>query len=564
MDLSADINAAIERFEPSWRPAPDALAERVIAIRPTGGGAGDTAAQAGDDLALQTAAILFHYVQWAGGTPVMTRADDKPERIEVLAPHISADAIVVLTGTCTATEPGANGSVPARTVIRGCGPLVQAIRRAFELSESADADMSAADARRVEIELHIAPGNQPDSATLPRTLARRICTGLIDHAQALPAQPAGDAGKAHGSTAPVPRFFDRSDEAQITATAQRIWPDGDLPMERAAWFCDMWCSVALSDQGFVYFRPRVEREGDGLVIRGATNVACMRDTLATALRVLGVAAVRSDMRLVPEDRPEGAERFGACVVTTALTYAEPSEASGLRTQLTYGEPVFILDGTTDFLLVHASDGYWGWVRRACIRTMDEAAFTAYTSAKRAILVEDVAVDGLRILRGAVLPFEFSVSGRVALSGPDGERWEVSAHTVRAFDTRADAAERIERALALLHTPYVFGGVSPLGLDCSGLMQMLTRQTGVPLPRDAAQQFLTGRLVAPRWHRAAIAPGDVLFFINACGRIFHVGLALTADHFVHSGPPEVKIDSLNPGDRLYAPGRERTFLAARRL
>jgi cell wall-associated NlpC family hydrolase len=204
------------------------------------------------------------------------------------------------------------------------------------------------------------------------------------------------------------------------------------------------------------------------------------------------------------------------------------------------------------------------VRADCARIMSEADFSRYTSADRAILLRDLCIDGVRLPAGAALPFEFSVNGRVALTAPDGERFEVSAGDVRAYDTRADAEERVQRALALLHRPYVYGGVSALGLDCSGLVQTLTSQAGLSLPRDAAQQFPTGRLVATRWRRDSIRLGDLLYFINACGRIYHVGIALDESHFIHSGPPEVKIDSLKAGDRLYSAGRDCTFLAARRL
>jgi cell wall-associated NlpC family hydrolase len=97
-----------------------------------------------------------------------------------------------------------------------------------------------------------------------------------------------------------------------------------------------------------------------------------------------------------------------------------------------------------------------------------------------------------------------------------------------------------------------------------LVRNVLAQYGVITARDAAQQFMWGRLVATRWHRSGIQAGDLLYFINPSGRIYHVGIALSPTHFLHAGVPEVKINSLDPTDRLYCAARDEAFLAARRF
>ena len=86
-----------------------------------------------------------------------------------------------------------------------------------------------------------------------------------------------------------------------------------------------------------------------------------------------------------------------------------------------------------------------------------------------------------------------------------------------------AEEKLQKALSFLHLPYVFGAVSSIGLDCSGLVRNVHAQMGKPVSRDAFQQFLPGKLVATRWYRDDIKPGDLLYFINGTGKIFHVGV-----------------------------------------
>jgi hypothetical protein len=343
-----------------------------------------------------------------------------------------------------------------------------------------------------------------------------------------------------------------------------VWLVGDLPIERAAWFCDMYLRTTLSDRSMVYLEPRVSVDGDTVVVGGATNIAIMRETLADALRAVGVAKVRNEMRVLPEDGNLGDQRYGVCIAPTALTFGEPSEAGNLCSQLLYGEPLLLLDRDQGYFLLHGGDGYVGWVREECVRVVPADEFKRYTSARQGVLLRDVETDDRRVVQGASLPIAAAKSDKLTLMLPEGGTFDVGAADVRVDDDSPAAAERINRALALLCRPYVFGGVSPLGLDCSGLVRNVCAQTGLTMARDAYQQFLHGRLVATRWHRDGIQPGDLLYFISNSGKIFHVGIALSRTHFVHSAPPEVQINSFDKGDRLYSEYRDETFFAAKRV
>jgi len=326
----------------------------------------------------------------------------------------------------------------------------------------------------------------------------------------------------------------------------------------------MFLRTALSDRSAVYLEPQISVEGDGVVVGGATNIALMREMLADALQAVGINQVRNDVRVLPEEGRLSNPRFGVCVAPMALTFDRPSEAGGLRSQLLYGEPVLLLDRDQDYYLLHGGDGYCGWVREECVRVVSADEFKRYTAARQAGLLRDVEATDRRIVQGAMLPVVSAASDMVTLMHPEGGTLDVDAGDVRVDDGSVAAADRISRALGLLYRPYVFGGVSPIGLDCSGLVRNVCVQTGLTLARDAAQQFLHGRLVATRWHRDGIQPGDLLYFISKSGKIFHVGIAISPTHFVHSAPPEVQINSLNKGDRLYSEYRDETFFAAKRV
>ena len=94
------------------------------------------------------------------------------------------------------------------------------------------------------------------------------------------------------------------------------------------------------------------------------------------------------------------------------------------------------------------------------------------------------------------------------------------------------------ALRYLNAPYVWGGKSPVGIDCSGFVQMVFKICGYPLLRDSSQQALQGRAVEADERR----PGDLVFFRNAKGKLNHVGIALDQGRIIHASG-KVRIDTL---------------------
>jgi cell wall-associated NlpC family hydrolase len=122
---------------------------------------------------------------------------------------------------------------------------------------------------------------------------------------------------------------------------------------------------------------------------------------------------------------------------------------------------------------------------------------------------------------------------------------------------------VRTAQEYLATPYVFGGRSRLGIDCSGLTGAGYASVGLTLPRDARQQILVGKLAAAPWHLQALRPGDLLFFCDDTGRVIHTALSLGGMRFIHASPPQVQINSLDPADPLYSEFWRKYFAFARR-
>jgi hypothetical protein len=244
--------------------------------------------------------------------------------------------------------------------------------------------------------------------------------------------------------------------------------------------------------------------------------------------------------------------------------AQPSLRSEQVSQLVLGETGRVEERSGEWRRIVAElDGYGGWVHAGYVLEADDTAAARWREeAGGWSLGATLRVDGRR----APLPLR----ARVATAGPglrlpDGAAAELVAGEVRPLaevlqEARAQPVERW--ALARFDgAPYEWGGVTPWGVDCSGLVQTAFAARGARLPRDAALQMECGTPVEPH----AARPGDLLFFRGDSGdRITHVAFAAEDDTLVHSTVAcgGVLIESWRPGARAAAL-RER-LVAVRRL
>ena len=121
-------------------------------------------------------------------------------------------------------------------------------------------------------------------------------------------------------------------------------------------------------------------------------------------------------------------------------------------------------------------------------------------------------------------------------------------------SRSDSSALVKNALSLVGVPYVFGGTSRSGFDCSGYTQYVFKGSGISLPRTAASQFNVGSSVS----RAQLQSGDLVFFTTYAKGASHVGIYIGGGSFVHASNSGVRTTSLS--DSYYA-GR---YLGARRV
>lgn len=250
---------------------------------------------------------------------------------------------------------------------------------------------------------------------------------------------------------------------------------------------------------------------------------------------------------------------------------EPGHASELVTQMILGEEALVLEERDGWLRARLGDGYEGWIHHGSLLRHpvgDRPAFEARLAARR-------PGDGAWVVtaRGAVLragpeadaaPASDLVQGGIVRAAPergalrvtlpDGlEGWLPAGDAIPAdrLPERfpADGAAVLAHAGRFLGLPYLWGGTSEKGFDCSGMVQRILWLHGVLVPRDAHEQATAGQPVEAGEGWDGVRDGDLAFFAERPGRVTHVGFLAAGGRLLHASTSRngVAWNALDPAD-----------------
>jgi len=207
-------------------------------------------------------------------------------------------------------------------------------------------------------------------------------------------------------------------------------------------------------------------------------------------------------------------------------------------QLLFGETVKILKTKDDLWVKVCSlhDNYEGWMTNTMLEEMDEATANTRSSCATADIISRVKINDkmMNIPVGSSLPFFGEGMGKLGKT-----EFEFTGNYCKRDEQQPGAELLQQLVLPWLNAPYLWGGRTPLGVDCSGFVQVIYKLMGIDLPRDTWQQAQEGKAV--RKFKEA-QPGDLAFFDNK-EDIVHVGILLGDEKIIHvSG--KVRIDGIN--------------------
>lgn len=233
------------------------------------------------------------------------------------------------------------------------------------------------------------------------------------------------------------------------------------------------------------------------------------------------------------------QTFAICRVAVAPIRASSSDKAEITTQLLFGDQVEVLEKAEPWWRIrNAYDEYEGWID---FKQLTEISETAYQQAHTTLvplgaLNEIIGIDGSihHLVTSSNLPFY-----KDGICELGKEKFKVLFEPL-ILPKKVTAISLLKSAVFFRNAPYLWGGRTLFGIDCSGYVQAVFKLAGIKLKRDASQQAEQGETVN---FLPEAQTGDLAFFDNAEGKIIHVGIMLNANEIIHASG-KVRVDPID--------------------
>jgi hypothetical protein len=258
----------------------------------------------------------------------------------------------------------------------------------------------------------------------------------------------------------------------------------------------------------------------------------------------------------------------------------PGHDAEMSTQAILGTPVKIFKKTKGWLLIQTPDNYIGWIDQDAVFETDHAGLTAWKKSERVIYLPDFGLGFSQadsscvtdLAAGSILKKKglFKKSNYL-VELPDGREFIIPIHSAIDFNLwstqkEPSGVELTTLAKSYMGRPYLWGGTSVRGMDCSGFTKTLFFQKGIILARDASLQFKYGEITPPSSGYKDLKVGDLVFFgptKEGVSRATHVGMYIGDSEYIHSSG-FIRINSFDPVRSNFSQKRLDAWLGGRRI
>ena len=272
--------------------------------------------------------------------------------------------------------------------------------------------------------------------------------------------------------------------------------------------------------------------------------------------------------------------FGIVNNSVSNLRKSPSHSSELVSQAVLGTKLKVLKKDGEWYLVKTPEGYISWIDHGGFINLEEKEFKNYFEGEKVIFNEvfgfsfkdrnkkKIVSD---IVMGSVLKLINEESNQFKVMYPDGRTgWVDNSKFIKysSFDElkNDDLEALVLNAQKLVGIPYLWGGTSSNGFDCSGFTKTLYYMNGLIIPRDASQQIQIGQIVDSVSNWGNLKIGDLLFFgykNEEKLKIDHVGMWLGNNKFIQSSK-NVRISSVSPNDKDYDSYHMEKYIMTKRI
>lgn len=318
----------------------------------------------------------------------------------------------------------------------------------------------------------------------------------------------------------------------------------------------------------VFSITTVESESDAsLMLKGETsNTPAHKELIAEAKKIY--PHIKDSIRLLP-DAIIGPKNWGIIYNSVADLRGKPAYSSEMVTQVLLGMPVKILDKSGNWYRIKTPEGYIGWMSGS-VHRLTHQELLDYLANPKIIVTNQYAKSYTKANRESQTVSDIVVGNMLNINGEKNGFYKATYPDGReAFVDKKDAEEDdkwlkgikltgesiVTTAMQLMGVPYVWGGTSSKGLDCSGFTKLVYWLHGIIIARDASQQVMYGVEIDRIGNFENAQKGDFVFFgvkatdENPKERVVHVGIYIGNQQFIHASD-YIHISSFDSSSELY--------------
>lgn len=325
----------------------------------------------------------------------------------------------------------------------------------------------------------------------------------------------------------------------------------------------------------VFFIEATELDA-GVMLKGETSSQVAYKELLDKARKKDLL-IKDSIRILP-DKVIGDKKWGVIYNSVADLRNKPAYSSEMVSQVLLGMPVRIIDKSGSWLRIQTPEGYIGWMSGS-VQKLDQANLKEYLKKPKIVVTslygrsysqaDNQSQSVSDIVVGNILNVDSKEDNFYKVTYPDGRKAYVETQNAKELNNwlneiNFSGESIVETAKQLMGIPYVWGGTSAKGLDCSGFTKMVYWLHGLIIARDASQQIKYGVEVDNDATFADAELGDLLFFgekrteDTPKEKVVHVGIYIGNKQFIHASD-YIHINSFDPESEYYDENNANRYL-----